>query len=47
MSDAQRLGRETDWTEQGDETFGVGLRTFLIGDDAVALGEFTELAVAA
>jgi type VI secretion system protein ImpE len=47
MSDAQRLGRETDWIEEGDQTVGVGLRTFLVGDDAVALGEFTELAVAA
>jgi type VI secretion system protein ImpE len=47
MTDAQRLGRETDWVEQGAETWGVGLRTFLVGDDALALGEFTELAVAA
>lgn len=46
MSDAQRLGRETDWVEQGAQTVGVGLRTFLIGEDAVALGEFTELVVA-
>lgn len=44
-SDAQRLGRETDWVEEGDRVVGVGLRTFLAGDDAVALGEFGELKV--
>ena len=44
--DAQRLGRETDWIEEGAQTVGVGLRTFLIGEDAVAMGEFTELVVA-
>ena len=47
MSDAQRLGRETDWVEQGAETLGLGLRTFLVGDDALAIGEFGDLAVAA
>lgn len=46
MTDAQRLGRETDWIEQGGQTAGIGLRTFLVGDDPVAFGEFTELAIA-
>ena len=44
-SDAQRLGRETDWLEDDGLGVGVGLRTFLAGDDAVALGEFGELKV--
>ena len=46
MSDAQRLGRETDWIERDGGVSGIGLRTFLVGDDAVALGEFAELKVA-
>lgn len=45
LTDAHRLGRATDWIEDGDRAIGVGLRTFLVGDDALALGEFDELAV--
>ena len=45
MTDAQRLGRETDWVEEGDLVRGVGLRTFLAGDEAVAFGEFGAMAV--
>lgn len=49
MTDAQALGRETDWIEEGaddaNRVTGVGLRTFLVGDDALSLGEFTELSV--
>jgi len=43
-TDAQRLGRETDWVEA--EGRGLGQRTFLVGDDALTFGEFAELAVA-
>ena len=46
VTDAHRLGRATDWIEDGDRVTGVGLRTFLVGDDALALGEFAELSVA-
>jgi type VI secretion system protein ImpE len=46
-NDAQRLGRETDWVEQGAGTWGVGLRTFLIGEEALSINEFTDLKVAA
>lgn len=45
MTDAQRLGRETDWIDQDREVWGRGLRTFLVGDEAVVLGEFESLAV--
>lgn len=45
MSDAQRLGRETDWVEEGTATRGIGLRTFLIGDDALTFDDFDELVV--
>lgn len=39
-----RLGRETDWIE-GAATRGLGLRTWLIGDEALSPGEFTELTI--
>ena len=42
----QMLGRETDWRERVT-TRGLGLRTWLIGDDALSPGDFTELTVAA
>jgi type VI secretion system protein ImpE len=44
-TDAQALGRETDWVEADGAVHGVGLRTFLVGDEAAALGDFTELRV--
>ena len=44
MSDAHRLGRETDWI--GDETEpaqGIGQRLFLVGDEALSIMELEEL----
>jgi type VI secretion system protein ImpE len=39
-----RLGRVTDWlSKEGEPVRGVGLRTFLVGDDAVPLPEWREL----
>jgi type VI secretion system protein ImpE len=46
-TDAHRLGRATDWIEDGDRATGIGLRSFLVDDDAIALGDFAELGVAA
>lgn len=43
MTDALRLGRETDWIERGGRTHGLGQRCLLVGEDVVALGEITEL----
>jgi len=45
MTDGQRLGRETAWVEDGGTVRGLGLRTWLVGEEALALGEFAELAV--
>lgn len=42
----QRLGRATDWIE-GAFVSGVGLRTWLIGDEAVSPGDFAQLTVTA
>jgi type VI secretion system protein ImpE len=42
--DQVRLGRATDWKQaDGGPVLGVGLRTFLAGDDAVTLLEWREL----
>ena len=38
-----RLGRATDWVE-GPRVRGLGLRTWLVGDDAVAPTDFTRIA---
>jgi type VI secretion system protein ImpE len=35
LTDLQRLGRETDWREQGSLVRGVGQRMFLAGEDGV------------
>ncbi|WP_076070862.1 type VI secretion system accessory protein TagJ [Sphingomonas montana] len=43
QSDDHRLGRATDWIEDGDTARGLGLRTFLAGEDALALDEIAEL----
>ncbi len=43
QSPAHRLGRATDWHD-GPPTRGIGLRTWLIGDEAISPGDFTELA---
>lgn len=39
-----RLGRATDWVD-GDIVRGLGLRTWLVGDDAVSPGDFADLSV--
>ncbi len=44
-SDAQRLGRETVWTERSGLTCGLGQRCLLIGEDLVALSTVAELIV--
>ena len=46
LTDAQRLGRETDWVESGGLTCGVGQRCWLVGDDLLALSELGEIEVA-
>ena len=47
-ADAQvKLGRATDWkAPEGGPVLGVGLRTFLVGDDPVSLLELRELILA-
>ena len=43
-TDSQRLGRETDWLEAAPGVVtGVGLKLFLLGDDAVALDSLAHL----
>ncbi|UAJ11311.1 type VI secretion system accessory protein TagJ [Glacieibacterium megasporae] len=42
----QKLGRETDWLD-GAIVCGLGLRTWLIGDEAVSPGDFAQLTVTA
>ena len=38
LTDALRLGRETDWREtEGGPVRGVGQRLFIVGEDAVAM----------
>ncbi len=41
---AHRLGRATDWVD-GPPARGIGLRTWLIGDDAMTPADFAELSV--
>jgi type VI secretion system protein ImpE len=46
QDDASRLGRRTDWIgAQGEPVRGVGLRTFLAGDDVVTVLEIQRLTV--
>lgn len=45
MTDARRLGRETDWVEEGERVRGLGLRTWLVGEEALAPGDFTTIEV--
>lgn len=48
MTDALRLGRETDWRQaEGGPVRGVGQRVFLLGDDDVAAMELGTLRIAA
>ncbi|WP_115719851.1 type VI secretion system accessory protein TagJ [Gallaecimonas mangrovi] len=35
----QKLGRETDWQQQGELVTGVGLKLFLVGEEALSLIE--------
>jgi type VI secretion system protein ImpE len=45
--DAVKLGRTTDWKQQPDgPVLGVGLKTFLVGDDPYSLLEWRELQLA-
>jgi type VI secretion system protein ImpE len=45
--DQVKLGRKTDWKETKDgPVLGMGLRTFLVGDDPVTLLEWRELKLA-
>jgi len=45
-TDAQRLGRETDWVEAADGTAtGLGARCLLVGDDLKTFDDFAELTV--
>ena len=47
LTDAQRLGRTTDWVEEaGGLTCGVGQRCWLMGDDLVAASEVGAFGVA-
>ncbi len=41
----QRLGRETDWVEQGGLTRGLGQRCLLVGEDIVPLSDIQTLVV--
>lgn len=44
MTEAQRLGRETDWQQaEGGPVRGVGQRVFLVGEDDVAIMELGTL----
>jgi type VI secretion system protein ImpE len=44
MTEAQRLGRETDWRQAGDGPIrGLGQRVFLLGEDDVAIMELGSL----
>jgi type VI secretion system protein ImpE len=45
LDDAIKLGRATDWVESAEKIVrGVGAKTFLIGDDAVGLLDWREVA---
>ena len=44
-SDAQRLGRETDWIDHGGLDCGVGQKCLLIGEELVALSDIGALSV--
>lgn len=46
LTDELRLGRATDWVEEGEGMRGLGLRCWLADDEVKALGEFAELTVA-
>jgi type VI secretion system protein ImpE len=41
--DLVRLGRATDWREEGDVTTGIGQRAFLAGEDLAYLLDLREI----
>ncbi len=43
LTDALRLGRETDWPDQDGLVRGVGQRVFLAGDDALTIMDLGEM----
>ncbi len=43
LADALKLGRETDWIEDGGPVRGVGQRLFLVGEDAVGIMDLATL----
>ncbi len=44
MTEAHRLGRETDWLgDEGEPAQGLGQRLFLVGDEAVSIMELEEV----
>ena len=44
VTEAQKLGRETDWVDHAPRLVtGLGLKMFLLGDEAVALGGVTDV----
>ena len=47
LTDPQRLGRETEWDEQGGLTCGLGQRCLLVGEDLVPFSSIGGLSVAA
>ena len=43
MTDALRLGRETEWADRAGLTCGLGQRSLLVGEEMVALSAISEL----
>lgn len=44
ITEAHRLGRETDWLgEEGEPILGVGQRLYLVGEDALSIMELEEI----
>lgn len=43
LADALKLGRETDWVEDGGPVRGVGQRLFLAGEEAIGIMDLTTL----
>lgn len=41
LADVLKLGRETDWIEDGGPVRGAGQRLFLVGDDAIGIMDLT------
>ena len=43
--EAIRMGADTDWSEVNGVLRGAGLRTFLFGEEELAIGEFTQVEI--